>query len=129
MGRAAEYEVERADAGGDCVDDEAETPDAMFSHEFPIPESERGLRHKLCVRATNAQGPSAWASTVEWTKLPGPENVSASMPTANSAEVTWNEVIHASHVRGQGGGWRQLRWGGCVGDHGRCAGDLGRRSV
>ncbi len=96
VGRAAEYEVERAEAGGDCVDDEAETPDAMFSHEFPIPEGERGLRHKLCVRGTNAEGPSAWASTLTWTKLPAPRDVRASRPTANATEVAWSGVDHAS---------------------------------
>ena len=90
------YEAFRVAAGADCprmtADDSRIT---ATSFTFEIDEADRGARHRLCVRARNDQGPSAWRSVTSWTKLPSPSGVDATAFTSVSAEVSWDKVAHA----------------------------------
>ena len=69
-GRATKYGTARVAATASCTDATSvhEVTEGLpplmerFERTFTIPGSERGSAHRLCVRATNAQGSSAWAS-------------------------------------------------------------------
>ena len=85
-----------------------------FEHAFSIPASERGARHKLCVRARNAQGSSAWAAVTDWTKLAAPTNVAATDLTSDSASLSWDAVTHATAYE-----WKAVTASDCNGAESR----------
>ena len=60
---ASGYDAKRVASDGDCSTGTRDAHVTTTSYTFTIPSSERGDEHRLCIRATNAEGASAWAST------------------------------------------------------------------
>ncbi len=120
--KAVEYGAVRVAASAACAEATVEHQVAeglpplgvRFEHIFTIPASERGARHKLCVRARNAQGSSARAAVTDWTSLAAPTTVAATDLTSDSASLSWGAVTHATAYE-----WKAVTASDCDGAESR----------
>ena len=83
--QATGYDVKRVASAGDCSAGSPDDRVTTTSYTFAIPSAERDREHRLCIRASDSRGVSAWASGEGRTQ-------------AQSAAVT----IDASGIAGDG---------------------------
>lgn len=91
---ATGYELKRLASGSDCDASGTDATTSLLTHTFSQGLSS-STSYVICVRATNAQGESAWASTTARTSAPAPPPKVPDPPSVNclSSRVVETNVV------------------------------------